>query len=290
MPNYNNYKTNIPANRILAPRFTVSRIIESDRDALVEMEVPAEIPVTSPDTNVEISLYSLSDNNLITSEVINNSGSGIFTTKTIQYEDGSLKNLLFIDFSKTNIYLPIGKYSATINIFHNELGSKENDVLKISRISPSRTEVELELTDPTQINKLVKFSSAGIGQEYIVPIMKQIFNQSGSQTLAVPASSASINSENIFKNFGSGSAQNLIKYQFDVDNNSQPGINSISQQVLNIAYPIAIQTVNSHIINNSGSFSTSQLTRYVVDAIDIAYDQIINDTKVNPQKYRFNLL
>ncbi len=43
-------------------------------------------------------------------------------------------------------------------------------------------------------------------------------------------------------------------------------------------------------LSGSTSFTETELSTYVVDAIDIAYDAALLDEKNNPQKYRFDLI
>jgi hypothetical protein len=63
------------------------------------------------------------------------------------------------------------------------------------------------------------------------------------------------------------------------------------QNVLNEAYPIALKTVKDMIFfSGSTTFTETELSEYVVNAIDIAYDSALNDEAQNPQNYRFDLI
>ena len=63
------------------------------------------------------------------------------------------------------------------------------------------------------------------------------------------------------------------------------------QNVLDDAYPIALKTVEDMIfVSGSTSFTETELSQYVVDAIDIAYDAALADEAQNPQNYRFDLI
>jgi hypothetical protein len=291
MPNTQNFKTNVASLSQVYTKYTVSRIVANKKDDLLDMEVPADFQQELLQNNIEINLYSLADNSLIFSDVIKNSDA--IRTETLQYNDNTSRNLLYIDFAKVvpNLQIPSGQYSVTLNFFADEIGSYDSRILKVSKISTSRREVELKLTDIKQQNLLEQFAIPRIPAEYIEPVLIQIFNQEGANEVSPPTSPAKIDSASLYQNFGSGSGQLLIEYGFNVDDGERPGINTVSQNVLNIAYPIAKQTVNDMIVlSGSTSFTETELSKYVVDAIDVAYDEILNDEARNPSKYRFDLI
>lgn len=298
MPNQENFASNLNQLQQQYPRYTVSRVIANKSNDLLDMEVPSTFSENLLDNNVELNLYSLSDNSLIFADFIKPVSGSIYT-ETLQYEDGSLRKLLYIDFVKvaqTAVHsqvfeLPPGQYSVTLNFFANEIGAYDNRILKVNRISTSRTEVELKLTDASQQNILEQFAIPKISVEYVKPMLLQIFNQTGSSNLIVPMSSAKIDSSSLYQNFASGSGEKLLQYNFDDDDGSRIGINTIMQNVLNIAYPIALKTVDDMILlSGSTSFTETELSQYVVNAIDIAYDSALDDEKQNPQNYRFDLI
>lgn len=298
MPNQENFASNLNQLQQQYPRYTVSRVIANKSNDLLDMEVPSTFSENLLDNNVELNLYSLSDNSLIFADFIKPVSGSIYT-ETLQYEDGSLRKLLYIDFVKvaqTAVHsqvfeLPPGQYSVTLNFFANEIGAYDNRILKVNRISTSRTEVELKLTDASQQNILEQFAIPKISVEYVKPMLLQIFNQTGSSNLTVPMSSAKIDSSSLYQNFASGSGEKLLQYNFDDDDGSRIGINTIMQNVLNIAYPIALKTVDDMILlSGSTSFTETELSQYVVNAIDIAYDSALDDEKQNPQNYRFDLI
>lgn len=290
MANQANYESNVQQLSEQYPKFTVSRVIANSKDSLLNMQVPADFSDALLENTIEISLYSLADNSLVFSDVIRNVSGSVYT-KTLQYEDNSLRKLLFVDFSKQILAdLPVGQFSVTVNFFANELGANDNRALKISKISTSRTEVELKLMDSTLQPKLSEFAIPSIPARYIRPVLQQIFNQSGSEEINVPISQAKIDSASIYESFSSGSGQLLVQYGFDEDDGSRIGINTISQNVLNIAYGIALNTVREKIVSGSTRFTEVELNQYVVDAIDIAYDEALNDEALNPQNYRFDLI
>lgn len=294
MANQQNYKTDTQQASQQATRYMVSRVIADKSDDLLSLEVPADFTPELTENIVEVNLYSLADNSLIYSDFIRNSDA--LTTRTLQYNDGTFRRLLFIDFAKVTqaIFLPSGKYSVTLNFFADELGSYDDKILKISKISTSRKEVELKLTDASRQRQLEQFAIPQIPVKYIKDVLIQIFNQNGSDQISLPASPAKIDSTSVYSNFGNNYGQQLIRYGFDQDaeNGQRPGINTLIQKVLDIAYPLAVAEITKQLIENptSISFTQTELSKYVVDAIDIAYDQIISDEEQNPSKYRFDLI
>ena len=109
--------------------------------------------------------------------------------------------------------------------------------------------------------------------------------------MALPTSPVKIDSSSLYQNFASGSGEKLLQYNFDDDDGSRIGINTITQNVLDDAYPIALKTVRDMIfLSGSTSFTETELSTYVVDAIDIAYDAALDDEAQNPQNYRFDLI
>jgi hypothetical protein len=291
MANQTNYQSNIQELSDSYTRYLVSRTIANTKDDLLDMEVPADFSEALLQNNIEVNLYSLADNSLIFSDVVKNVSGSIYV-ETLQYEDNSSRKLLYIDFAKVQgLQLPSGQYNVTLNFFADEIGSYNDRILKINRISTSRTEVELKLTDITQQQKLEDFSTPALPATIIVDVLKQIFNQSGSDEIVLPTSAVKIDSASLYQNFGSGSGEKLVQYGFDVDDGSRIGINTIAQNVLDDAYPIALKTVNDMItLSGSTRFTETELSQYVVDAIDVAYDTALADEAKNPQNYRFDLI
>lgn len=291
MANQRNYQSNIQELSNSYNRYLVSRVIANKRDDLLDMEMPADFSEALLQNNIEINLYSIADNSLIFSDVVRNVSGSIFT-KTLQYNDNSLRKLLYIDFAKVpDLNLPPGQYSVTLNFFADEIGAHDDRILKVNKISTSRTEVELKLTDSSQQLVLEQFATPLIPAEFIIPVLRQIFNQEGADELVLPTSPIKIDSSSLYQNFASGSGEKLVQYNFDEDNESQIGINTIMQNVLDDAYPIALKTVEDMIfVSGSTDFTETELFEYVVDAIDIAYDAALDDEEQNPQNYRFDLI
>jgi hypothetical protein len=291
MAEQRNYQSNIQELSNSYNRYLVSRVIANKRDDLLDMEMPADFSDALLQNNIEINLYSIADNSLIFSDVVRNVSGSIFT-RTLQYNDNSLRKLLYIDFAKApDLNLPSGQYSVTLNFFADEIGAYDDRILKVNKISTSRTEVELKLTDSSQQLVLEQFATPLIPAEFIRPVLRQIFNQEGADELVLPTSPIKIDSSSLYQNFASGSGEKLVQYNFDEDNESQIGINTIMQNVLDDAYPIALKTVEDMIsVSGSTDFTETELFEYVVDAIDIAYDAALDDEAQHPQNYRFDLI
>lgn len=291
MAEQRNYQSNIQELSNSYNRYLVSRVIANKRDDLLDMEMPADFSEALLQNNIEINLYSIADNSLIFSDVVRNVSGSIFT-RTLQYNDNSLRKLLYIDFTKVpDLNLPSGQYSVTLNFFADEIGAYDDRILKVNKISTSRTEVELKLTDSSQQLVLEQFATPLIPAEFIRPVLRQIFNQEGADELVLPTSPIKIDSSSLYQNFASGSGEKLVQYNFDEDNESQIGINTIMQNVLDDAYPIALKTVEDMIsVSGSTDFTETELFEYVVDAIDIAYDAALDDEAQHPQNYRFDLI
>jgi len=304
MPNILNYQSNVDELSQQYTRYNVSRVIANKKDELLSLEVPAEFPEELLNNNIEINVYSLSDSSLLLSDIIKNVSGSIYTRK-IQYGGNSsdrtelfgrinpiiFRNLLYIDFTKTNLELPSGQFEVTLNFFSDEIGSYDSRILKVNKISTSRTEVELKLTDTTQQKVLEQFATPLIPAEFIKPVLRQIFNQEGADELVLPTSPIKIDSSSLYQNFASGSGEKLVQYNFDDDDGSRIGINTIMQNVLDDAYPIALKTVEDMILlSGSTRFTETELTDIVVNAIDIAYDAALDDEAQNPQNYRFDLI
>ena len=99
MAEQQNYQSNIQELSDSYTKYTVSRIIANKKDDLLDMEVPSDFSEALLQNNVEVNLYSLADNSLIFSDVVRNVSGSIFT-ETLQYNDNSLRKLLYIDFAK----------------------------------------------------------------------------------------------------------------------------------------------------------------------------------------------
>ena len=290
MANQNNYKTDITEAQQSFIRFSVSRIVETPQDALIDMEVPAEFPNNLLNATVELGLYSLVDNTLIFYRNLNNIEPSTFVTKTLQYEDGSQRKFVIIDFTKfRDDTFPIGTFSLTLSFLVNELGSAEEPVLKVSRISPSRTEVELLITDTAQKQKMLNLVTPKITDDWIDKVLKQIFNQPIEDELP-PTSPAKIDTESIQSTLGTTAVNLINKYGYDVDENERPGVYTVAQTVLDIAYPLAVEKVTEYLQEGNTFIDKETLLSIVNDALDQGFDDVYYEAETTPEKYRYNII
>lgn len=187
MAKTSNYETDIGQFTGRYTKFMVSRIIDNPLNQLLELEIPTTIP---ENFTVELNFYSLVDNSLISSLVLDSSDEKVFSAKSLIYSDenqtSSNRRLLFIDFSNVQIPLVQGRYQVVFNFFIPEIGKYNEPQLMVMDISPSRKEVELRITPeyltPTNINSLVDFGSPRIADDWVLDVARQIFNQPASAT------------------------------------------------------------------------------------------------------------
>lgn len=302
MANQNNFVTNIADTGLSNTKYTVSRIIDSPTvNPLLEMEVPAEFLDFLGTHTVEMHVYSLVDNSLIYSEIISNnlSSNNPIEVKQYTYEDGA-RNLLFIDFSKVSgLFLPMGKYRVAFNFFVNELDtSAESPNLAITKISPSRREVEVKYRRPTSrsMATMTEFIQPSIKAEDVMNMLKQVFNQSGSRDIKLNMFTSSIDASRIETTLGPSASTLLRTYNFDANapdtNEGTPyssnlGVYPLAQKILDSAYPLVTQSFVTAIeTHKSRSFTLEQLTGSVQTAIATAYNNLQNQELT----FRFDLV
>lgn len=293
MPSQQNYETSISEKLNTYKKYTVSRIVQTAADTLVEMEVPANFPIELINSSIEIHIYSLADNRLVTSKVIKNDIVGVITKAELSYtEDETERQLLFIDFSKlTDTTFPLGLYSVTLNFFVDEIGSYDDKSLELTRISPTRYEVELELNNTEEQENLKRFFQPTITEEWILPITKQIFNQEIPEELQIPVSSTIFTPEFVLEYYPSGSGEKMRIYGFLEDGDGgKLGLNTVTQQILDIAYGYATASINADIARGTGSFAASKFMAYATSSIQQAYEIVRQDQIANPTKYRYDLI
>lgn len=287
MANQENFKTDVTSASKQYQKYTVSRIIEKLSDNLLQIEAPANFPVDLHSYNVHINVYSLADNSLIYDTVVSNEETpGVLVTKTYSYNDATARALLFIDFSKAlGLNLPAGQVSITLNFFKNEVGSFDNQALKVTAISTTRQEVELELTDNTQLTALTQFATPYVSVPYVDNVLKQIFNQPNSSNLVTFTTGSQTTSQLIAKQFTGSIATDLVTYGFDTGSTQQPGVYQIAQQVLDKAYVVVSNIIAKDVQNFTSSFTSTYLNTVVQAAIRNEYAKVVSS-----QQYRFILL
>jgi hypothetical protein len=280
MANQQNYSTNI-SGLVNPTKFNVSRIIGDMRDNLLEIEVSANIRVDDyVNKFVELHVYSLADNQLIYSTVLDNSISDILKINTITYDDGSSRNLLFIDFSKVSTFdFPIGRYSVTLNFFSKEIGSYDDRPLVVNKISPSRKEVEL-LPNPENIVTAYNFVLPSIRADWVNDAMKQIFNQENNQDSMIPTIPDSMSKDLLQQQLLTVLSNTNVYIDMDE-------VFSIAQSILDIGYIKAKERVTERLTTDKKRFTAVELNDIVTFSIQEAYDEYVfaNSNQLNSLTY-----
>lgn len=278
MANQQNYKSDLQTLGQQYNRYTVSRIVATTKDNLLEMEVPASFPQQITKANIEINLYSLADNSLIFSDFISNSIVGAVTLQPLQYgNDGMIRHLLFIDFSKLiDLFVPIGQYSVSLNFFEDEIGSYDNRSLSISTISPSRTEVELLGTNVEELNQ---FALPSLNSVWVRDALKQAFNQTGSN-VRIPANNTVLTTGSIGQQMPQNIATSIELYNFD-------NVYNIAQSILDNAYVIASAQIDTLLAENKTRFTNETLATIISGSLATEYKKYLdtNTTTVGQLPY-----
>lgn len=183
MANQNNFRSDVitPTDS----RFLASRIVRFPDEQILYELIPASFGYDIFD-NIEIHFYSLIDNSLVTSLLINADDSEILKSHVVTYEDDTFKNYIRIEFTrlfeKNDIILPPGDYNIVLNFFANEVGEYNDRKLYIQRISDSRTEIQLEFfgTDDLEkreenINDLREFLEPSFPRAVAIGVAEKIF-------------------------------------------------------------------------------------------------------------------
>ncbi len=187
MANQNNYQTFLAATEGNYIKYTVSRIVSSPRNALIDTELPAQVP---ENFILDISLYSLADNSLIYSAVFPKNNDAL-EIRNLVYSDGSLRRMLYINFYKLQDLIDIdGTYQMVINFFVEDFGTHESMSLAITDISPTRREVEVQIQPQyrtqEEIQKLVTFATPSISSKWVIDTLKYVCNQTQSLNQNIP--------------------------------------------------------------------------------------------------------
>lgn len=294
MANQNNFQTDLSLSETSNTRFTVSRIVENLSDDVLTAELPTVFPSVLDSITVEISIYSLFDNALVYYGVAQNTDEFTpISVNTFKYSDNTIRTLLYINFAELpNFFLPTGKYQVTFNIFNNEIGATDDKVLKVTRISPSRREIELQHTNPTteNLSKVNNYISQTITNQWIHEVVKQIFNQPTQNDNQVPVIPTRITSASVKNSMPSTLKTNLERYGFDINSGSYLGTNEITKNVLDRAYLTVSASVAQRLQSGSLRFDTETLRNLISSSISTAYQPVLQDQIQNSQKYRYKLL
>ena len=276
MSKIRNYKSNILQLENQFPRYTVSRVVSSTRDDLVQVEVPANFP---SDFFVEISIYSYANNRLlfnITTRPEQNNQT--FSFVTLQYlQDSSIRKLLFVDFSKIAEEFPDGRFEVVFNFFAPQIGSETSQSLLLTNISPSRTEVELKLAPeyrtPQSASQLTNFVLPQINSTWALEAVKYICNQSQSFNPNIPTDKTPLTFD-IIEEFLPIEQQNKLNNQ-NVSGLYTQSIKVSTQTLLNsvytkasasiVQYPVQTRFTNELLV----SILSSSISRAVIEQTNV---------------------
>lgn len=182
MPNQYNFYSDVTSK--IEPRYVASRIVNVPSSEILYEELPGSFAYDIHD-NIELHFYTISTNQLILSTIIKLEDE-IVKSHVVSYADRSYKNYIRIDFTKLfidkNLVLVPGDYRMVINFFSDEIGSYDNKILNIDKISDSRTEVQLSFNNTiddvtVDINNILskEFVEKGLDRIYAVGAAEKIF-------------------------------------------------------------------------------------------------------------------
>lgn len=275
MPNQNNYKTNTNVVSSEYIKYSVSRIVSSPSNALIDTEIPALVP---DDFILEISLYSLADESLIFfGEYASNNEA--FEVRNLIYADGSVRRMLFINFQKfgqdeelpTELINTPGTYEIVINFFVPQIGTYLTSSLQVTEIAPSRTEIQLQLKPqhrtPENVQKLKDFASPSINSVWVLDALKYICNQTQSLNPNIPTSTASL-SFNIVQAYLPPS-ESIKLNNPNVSGDYTESIKRITQEILNKTYMFASQSIKE-VVKQDTRFTDTMLVNIVSSSLQQA--------------------
>lgn len=272
MANQNNFQTDLA---VQGRKFLASRVVTNNLDEILQVQVPATVP---NEFDIEISLYSLSDNSLIYNSAFSSTETGLFDMVGLKYDDLSVRRLLFVDFSKSTIPFAnvTGRYQIVINFFAREVGNLNSQTLWISKISPSKTEVELQLLPEyrteTNQTQLLNFAEPEITSQWIDDALKQIFNQPNAQASNIPTDKTSI-SYDIISSFFSDETK------LKLENSEVPADITIAvaneiQYTLDTAYKLATATIDAQKSTGVARFTRSNLVYITSSSLSTAMQTV----------------
>ena len=276
MANQQNYTTDIISTANQYTKFTVSRIVDSPMDSLIQIEIPPTIPEKF---EVEVSLYSLYDNLLVYTTTIP-STSDVVTLQKLTYADTSARSLLFFDFSKTNIQLVDGRFQAVFSFLTPVIGDASVVPLMVTNISPSRTELQLQLMPeyrtPASASYLRDYMSPQITREWVVDAMRQIFNQPASSTSNNIPTDRTNMSYDIVKSFFPTNISNLLESE-STNTQFTSSVEQTTKIILDKAYGYATQSITTlpdstiYTLNNLNTLVSASVAYGIQNTIPSEY-------------------
>ena len=248
-------------------KFTISRILDNSLNSLLSSMVPADVPEKF---TVELTLYSLYDNQAVFHAVYDSDEQNdLFSLTTLNYQDGGYRRLLFIDFSK--ISLPFssvfGQHQLVLNFFETEIEKK----LTIKKISPDRTEIELELlpnfvtSDNLQLVK--NFAYPQITSTWIQDAMRQMHNQPPSSTSnSIPTDRTNLTYD-IIKEYLPANIQTILNDE-NIPTEFKEKVETQTQKLLNSTFDLVTQSI----------FASSSVTRFVEPDLNVTISSKVSQS------------
>jgi hypothetical protein len=278
MANTFNYASDTTSLRNQYNRYSVSRVIEHPLDELLEVEVP--MPIQN-EYFVEITLYSLANNAVVFNATIGpSSNSDIIKVVTLSYPDASVRRLMFIDFSKTLPDMPDGRFETVLNFFVPKIGNAATKPLTLTRISPSRTEVQLQLRPEfktaASASLLTNFALPQINYTWAMKAMQYLCNQTQSLDPNIPTDTTPM-SYDIISQFLPTTVSTTLNNP-DVDDQYTASIKTSTQQLLNTTYNYATQSMQLAIQNNA-IFTDQLLITIFSSSLSTAYTNYVQNVR-----------
>lgn len=177
MANQTNYVTDLTVSSNNYKKFTVSRIVQNPYNTLIQTELPSTIPDVF---DVEVSLYALVNNQRVYTNTFS-SQSDSLGIMTFAYADVTSRKFLVFDFSKSDIQTLDGTFQLVLSFLVPTVGSLNTLPLRITKISPSRTELELQLSPQYKTNvsasQLRDFAIPQVNSMWAIDLLKYVCNQ-----------------------------------------------------------------------------------------------------------------
>lgn len=278
MPNTFNYASNTAILENQYSRYSVSRIIENPLQDLLEIELPLENQETY---FIEMTLYSLANNSVVFNTRIDPTNNDeVVKTVTLTYPDTSVRRLLVIDFSKVIADIPDGRFEAVFNFFTPKIGNSVISPLTLTKISPSGTEVELQLLPEYKTQEsasiLTDFASPQINHAWVLQAMQYICNQTQSLDTNIPTDQTAL-SFGIIQQF----LPTAVSAQLNNPNTSGVFTSSLqlsTQTLLNNTYNYATQSIQTYISENV-VFTDKTLIEILSSSLSTAYANYAQNTR-----------
>ena len=257
----NIFKSNIDELSQGYTKFMVSRLVSNPRDKIVETQIPTNIPDS---IIVEISLYSLEDDYLVYNVAFESTDSTGIYIRTIQYSNNEIRKLLFVDFSSIKDNFPTGEFRLVLNLYVPEIGEKTEPVLETVAISPSRYELEMQLTPeydtPEYRESISEFIKPQLTQTTVLTAIDQIFGI--STTEQIPSDNSLFSYDTVKNLFPAGLNDEIID-----------DLEIATTDIMQNAYTQVVSTITDDISAGKTRFTDSYLQQIISQKIIDAYDR-----------------